>query len=157
MFTFYLFSIPADINRLIVLKKKTVLVRVTRHPLLLLVTQTNPIMKLMGQIETSFFKPHLLLICVEPTDTSFFFLKAFLLFSPDSMLPLKAAPGQFGPEARTPGLQAWRVEKMKAVLLDPTEVGSFYNGDSYLVLDNRGETGADIHMWIGEMGATAPF
>lgn len=39
---------------------------------------------------------------------------------------------------------------MKAVLLDPTEVGSFYNGDSYLVLDNRGETGADIHMWIGE-------
>lgn len=46
---------------------------------------------------------------------------------------------------------------MKAVLLDPTEVGSFYNGDSYLVLDNRGETGADIHMWIGEIGATAPF
>lgn len=159
MFTFYLFSIPADINRLIVLKKKTVLVRVTQHPLLLLVTQTNPTMKVMGQMETSCFKPHLLLICVEPTEHLFFFffLKAFLLFSPDSMLPLKAAPGQFGPEARTPGLQAWRVEKMKAVLLDPTEVGSFYNGDSYLVLDNRGEAGADIHMWIGEIAATAPF
>lgn len=42
---------------------------------------------------------------------------------------------------------------MKAVALDPTEVGSFYNGDSYLVLDNRGEMGADIHMWIGESGA----
>lgn len=39
---------------------------------------------------------------------------------------------------------------MKAVPLDQTEVGSFYNGDSYLVLDNRGEMGADIHMWIGE-------
>lgn len=66
------------------------------------------------------------------------------------MLPLKAAPGQFGPMVRTLGLQVWRVEKMKAVPLDQTEVGSFYNGDSYLVLDNRGEMGADIHMWIGE-------
>lgn len=71
------------------------------------------------------------------------------------MLTLTAAPGQFGPEARDPALRVWRVEKMKAVLLDPTEVGSFYNGDSYLVLDNRGETGADIHMWIGEMGAAS--
>lgn len=66
------------------------------------------------------------------------------------MLPLKAAPDQFGPTVRTLGLQVWRVEKMKAVPLDQTEVGSFYNGDSYLVLDNRGEMGADIHMWIGE-------
>lgn len=73
------------------------------------------------------------------------------------MLPLKAAPGQFGPEARAVGLQVWRVEKMKAVLLDPTEVGSFYNGDSYLVLDNRGEMGADIHMWIGEIGAVLRY
>lgn len=44
---------------------------------------------------------------------------------------------------------------MKAVPLDPSEVGSFYNGDSYLVLDNRGEMGADIHMWIGESRAGA--
>lgn len=63
---------------------------------------------------------------------------------------LKAVAGQFGPEARAPGLLVWRVEKMKAVLLDPSEVGAFYNGDSYLVLENRGELGADIHMWIGE-------
>lgn len=39
---------------------------------------------------------------------------------------------------------------MKAVLLDPSEVGAFYNGDSYLVLMNRGEEGADLHSWIGE-------
>lgn len=39
---------------------------------------------------------------------------------------------------------------MKAVLLDLSEVGAFYNGDSYLVLDNRGEQGTDLHMWIGE-------
>ncbi|TKS92859.1 Macrophage-capping protein [Collichthys lucidus] len=66
------------------------------------------------------------------------------------MLPFQAAPGQFGPEVRDPGLWVWRVEKMKAVLLDPSMVGAFYNGDSYLVLENRGESGADLHMWIGE-------
>lgn len=68
------------------------------------------------------------------------------------MLPFQAEPGQFGPEAKEPGLLVWRVEKMKAVLLEPSAVGAFYNGDSYLVLDNRGELGADIHMWIGERG-----
>ncbi|XP_056156490.1 capping protein (actin filament), gelsolin-like b [Lampris incognitus] len=66
------------------------------------------------------------------------------------MLPFQAAPGQFGPEIRQPGLWVWRVEKMKAVPLDPSEVGAFFNGDSYLVLQNRGELGTDLHMWIGE-------
>ncbi|KAM9424603.1 capping protein (actin filament), gelsolin-like b [Pholidichthys leucotaenia] len=65
------------------------------------------------------------------------------------MLP-KAAPDQFGLEVKEPGLRVWRVEKMKAVPLDPSEVGAFYNGDSYLVLQNRGEEGTDLHMWIGE-------
>lgn len=102
-------------------------------------------------------KPCLPLLCVESTDHVVFFFKGLPSFCPDSMLPLKAAPGQFGPEARAPGLRVWRVEKMKAVPLDPAEVGSFYNGDSYLVLDNRGETGADIHMWLGEIGATSQF
>ena len=66
------------------------------------------------------------------------------------MLPLQPAQGQFSPEVREPGLRVWRVEKMKAVPLEASEVGAFFNGDSYLVLDNRGETGADVHMWIGE-------
>ncbi|KAM3857662.1 capping protein (actin filament), gelsolin-like b [Diretmus argenteus] len=66
------------------------------------------------------------------------------------MLRFQAAPGQFAPEIRDPGLRVWRVEKMKAVLLGPSEVGAFFNGDSYLVLENRGEDGADLHMWIGE-------
>ncbi|CAB1351778.1 unnamed protein product [Coregonus sp. 'balchen'] len=66
------------------------------------------------------------------------------------MFPNMAAPGQFGPETREPGLKVWRVEKMKAVLLEPAEVGAFYNGDSYLVLEHRGDQGADLHMWIGE-------
>ncbi|XP_063043256.1 capping protein (actin filament), gelsolin-like b isoform X1 [Engraulis encrasicolus] len=66
------------------------------------------------------------------------------------MLPFQAAPGQFGPEVRQPGLRCWRVEKMKAVALDPSEFGAFFNGDSYLVLQHRGDQGADLHMWIGE-------
>uniref|UniRef100_A0A4W5JPU9 Macrophage-capping protein n=1 Tax=Hucho hucho TaxID=62062 RepID=A0A4W5JPU9_9TELE len=66
------------------------------------------------------------------------------------MFPCQAAPGQFGPETRQPGLKVWRVEKMKAVLLEPAEVGAFFNGDSYLVLEHRGDQGADLHMWIGE-------
>ncbi|KAF3697922.1 Macrophage-capping protein Actin regulatory protein CAP-G [Channa argus] len=66
------------------------------------------------------------------------------------MLHFQPAPGQFGPEIRQPGLRVWRVEKMKAVLLPSSEVGAFYNGDSYLVLENRGELGADLHMWLGE-------
>ena len=67
------------------------------------------------------------------------------------MLHFQAVPGQFGPDAREPGLKVWRVEKMKAVPLEPSEVGAFFNGDSYLVLENRGEEGADLHMWIGEI------
>lgn len=48
---------------------------------------------------------------------------------------------------------------MKAVPLDASEVGAFYNGDSYLVLQNRGEQGADLHMWIGEtwVGSSSRF
>ncbi|XP_062858920.1 capping protein (actin filament), gelsolin-like b [Trichomycterus rosablanca] len=66
------------------------------------------------------------------------------------MLTLQAAPDQFGPEVRQPGLRCWRVEKMKAMPLATSEVGAFFNGDSYLVLHNRGDQGADLHMWIGE-------
>uniref|UniRef100_A0A3B4C254 Macrophage-capping protein n=2 Tax=Pygocentrus nattereri TaxID=42514 RepID=A0A3B4C254_PYGNA len=66
------------------------------------------------------------------------------------MLPFQAAPGQFGPEVREPGLHCFRVEKLKAVLLKPSEVGAFFNGDSYLVLEHRGDQGVDLHMWIGE-------
>ncbi|KAM6949651.1 capping protein (actin filament), gelsolin-like b isoform 1-T1 [Aplochiton taeniatus] len=66
------------------------------------------------------------------------------------MLHFQAVPGQFGPEVRQPGLMCWRVEKMKAVLLERSEIGAFFNGDSYLVLENRGDQGADLHMWIGE-------
>ncbi|XP_068164183.1 macrophage-capping protein-like [Antennarius striatus] len=66
------------------------------------------------------------------------------------MLPFQTATNPFGPEVCEPGLRVWRMEKMKAVPLDPASIGAFYNGDSYVVLDNRGEDGTDVHMWIGE-------
>ncbi|KAJ8266088.1 hypothetical protein GJAV_G00125740, partial [Gymnothorax javanicus] len=66
------------------------------------------------------------------------------------MLHFPAVPGQFGPEARELGVKGWRVEKMKAVPLDPSDLGAFFTGDSYLILSNRGDDGADLHMWIGE-------
>ncbi|XP_076867744.1 macrophage-capping protein-like isoform X2 [Brachyhypopomus gauderio] len=66
------------------------------------------------------------------------------------MLPLRAAEGQFGPEVREPGLWGWRVEKMKAVRLDQAQLGVFYTGDAYLILSNRGSSGAELHMWMGE-------
>ncbi|XP_075906777.1 capping protein (actin filament), gelsolin-like b [Nelusetta ayraudi] len=70
------------------------------------------------------------------------------------MLLFKAAPGQFGPEVRDQGLWVWRVEKMKAVLLEPSLVGAFYNGDSYLVLHNPQEGDRELHMWIGEKSSS---
>ncbi|KTG04939.1 hypothetical protein cypCar_00002453 [Cyprinus carpio] len=66
------------------------------------------------------------------------------------MLNLRAAQSQFTHEVREPGLWVWRVEKMKAVLLDPSQRGIFYNGDAYIVLSNRGKNGSDLHMWMGE-------
>uniref|UniRef100_A0A673KK62 Macrophage-capping protein n=1 Tax=Sinocyclocheilus rhinocerous TaxID=307959 RepID=A0A673KK62_9TELE len=57
---------------------------------------------------------------------------------------------QFTYEVREPGLYVWRVEKMRAVLLEPSQRGIFYNGDAYIVLSNRGKDGSDLHMWMGE-------
>ncbi|KAK3559848.1 hypothetical protein QTP86_021432, partial [Hemibagrus guttatus] len=79
-----------------------------------------------------------------------FILRKVLSDTTARMMPFKAAPNQFGPDVRQVGLHCWRVEKLKAVPLAASEVGAFYNGDSYLVLQNRGEEGADLHMWIGE-------
>ncbi|KAK1787772.1 hypothetical protein P4O66_016253 [Electrophorus voltai] len=66
------------------------------------------------------------------------------------MLPFCAVAGQFGPEVREPGLWGWRVEKMKAVQLEQGQLGVFYTGDAYLILSNRGSSGAELHMWMGE-------
>ncbi|XP_062845294.1 capping protein (actin filament), gelsolin-like a [Trichomycterus rosablanca] len=47
------------------------------------------------------------------------------------------------------GVFGWRVEKMEAVQLDSTQLGVFYTGDAYIIL-NKHRGGADLHMWMGE-------
>ncbi|KAJ8599104.1 hypothetical protein CTAYLR_008877 [Chrysophaeum taylorii] len=67
---------------------------------------------------------------------------------------------------KEPGIQIWRVEKMKIVEWPKQEYGKFYMGDSYIVLHTRKDPGSDkllwdIHFWLGktttqdEMGVAA--
>ncbi|XP_034508560.1 macrophage-capping protein [Ambystoma mexicanum] len=62
-----------------------------------------------------------------------------------------------------PGLHVFRVEKMKLVLVPKEQVGVFYSGDSYLLLNNIEKGGSNLHFWIGkdtsvdEQGASAMF
>lgn len=63
-----------------------------------------------------------------------------------------------------PGIQIWRVEKMKIKAWPKEEYGNFYMGDSYVILNTRKENEKllwDIHFWLGkettqdEMGVAA--
>mmetsp|Transcript_391 Transcript_391/g.1038 ORF Transcript_391/g.1038 Transcript_391/m.1038 type:complete len:374 (+) Transcript_391:53-1174(+) len=65
-----------------------------------------------------------------------------------------------------PGVEIWRVEKMKIVAWPKEEYGNFYSGDSYIVMNTRkSDEGPkllhDIHFWLGkettqdEMGVAA--
>ncbi|KAL8612457.1 hypothetical protein ACOMHN_058585 [Nucella lapillus] len=54
-----------------------------------------------------------------------------------------------------PGMQIWRIEKLKVVKQDPDTYGNFYSGDSYIVLVTKQVTGSsklewDIHFWLGK-------
>jgi hypothetical protein len=55
---------------------------------------------------------------------------------------------------KKPGLEIWRIEKMKVVQITDTEkFGKFYSGDSYIVLLTEKNNNAlkwDIHFWLGE-------
>ncbi|KAJ7851636.1 actin regulatory protein [Mycena olivaceomarginata] len=54
------------------------------------------------------------------------------------------------------GLQAWRIEKFKVVDWPKDKLGSFYDGDSYIVLHTYKKTpdaesfSYDLHFWLGE-------
>jgi len=54
------------------------------------------------------------------------------------------------------GLQAWRIEKFKVVDWPKDKLGSFYDGDSYIVLNTYKKTpdaesfSYDLHFWLGE-------
>jgi gelsolin len=53
------------------------------------------------------------------------------------------------------GLEIWRIEKFKVVPWPKDQYGSFYSGDSYIVLNTYKEEGKDalkydLHFWLGE-------
>ena len=53
------------------------------------------------------------------------------------------------------GLQIWRIEKFKVVHWPKEDYGSFYNGDSYIILNTYKEEQSDallydLHFWIGK-------
>jgi gelsolin len=53
------------------------------------------------------------------------------------------------------GLEIWRIEKFKVVLWPKDLYGSFYSGDSYIILNTYKEQGKealkwDLHFWLGQ-------
>jgi gelsolin len=54
---------------------------------------------------------------------------------------------------KAPGLEVWRIEKFKVVPWPKEKYGSFFNGDSYIVLNTykKGDNqlGYDVHFWLG--------
>ena len=53
-----------------------------------------------------------------------------------------------------PGIQIWRIVKFKVTTWAKDDYGSFYNGDSYIILNTYKEKDAekllhDVHFWIG--------
>jgi gelsolin len=53
-----------------------------------------------------------------------------------------------------PGLTIWRIEKFNVVVWPKEEYGSFYSGDSYIILQTYNKKGGDellfnAHMWVG--------
>lgn len=53
------------------------------------------------------------------------------------------------------GLKIWRIEKFKVIHWPKDNYGSFYNGDSYIILNTYKEPDSeallyDLHFWIGK-------
>jgi len=53
------------------------------------------------------------------------------------------------------GIQVWRINKFRVEHVDAEEYGSFYSGDSYIILNTYKEEGGDekkhnVHFWLGE-------
>lgn len=71
----------------------------------------------------------------------------------------------FKSAGKKPGLEIWRIEKLKVVqITDTSKFGKFHTGDSYIVLYTEKTSGGfkwDIHFWLGaettqdEMGVAA--
>lgn len=56
---------------------------------------------------------------------------------------------------QTPGVQVWRINKFKVTTWPKEDYGSFFSGDSYIVLNTYKQQGGDkllydVHFWIGK-------
>ncbi|KAL8258625.1 hypothetical protein R6Q59_026578 [Mikania micrantha] len=72
------------------------------------------------------------------------------------MATAKALEPAFQGVGSRPGLEIWRIENFQPVPLPKSNYGTFYSGDSYVVLQTshgRGGAGVyayDIHFWLGK-------
>ncbi|XP_076955034.1 villin-2-like [Bidens hawaiensis] len=72
------------------------------------------------------------------------------------MATAKALEPAFQGVGSRPGLEIWRIENFQPVPLPKSSYGTFYSGDSYVVLQTssgRGGAGVfayDIHFWLGK-------
>lgn len=61
---------------------------------------------------------------------------------------------EFKKAGQKPGLQVWRIEKMDLMPVPENLYGSFYTGDTYIVLSTikqrSGRLQYDLHFWHGE-------
>ncbi|XP_065668513.1 advillin isoform X2 [Hydra vulgaris] len=67
-------------------------------------------------------------------------------------MPSTSVDEAFVGAGEVPGLEIWRIEKLKVVKQDPKLNGKFYNGDSYICLNTRkvrDKLEWDIHFWLG--------
>ncbi|MBN3313295.1 ADSV protein, partial [Atractosteus spatula] len=70
---------------------------------------------------------------------------------------------EFESAGKQPGLQIWRIENMDLKPVPKPLHGSFFTGDSYIVLQTTAAPSYNIHMWLGnecsqdESGAAAIF
>jgi len=54
---------------------------------------------------------------------------------------------------KTPGIEIWRIEQFKVISVPKNTYGTFYSGDSYIVLKtykNKDIFAWDVHFWLGE-------
>lgn len=61
---------------------------------------------------------------------------------------------EFEKAGKEPGLQVWRIEKFDLVALPKNQYGSFFTGDTYIVLStikqSSGNFQYDLHYWLGD-------
>ncbi|RNA30239.1 Gelsolin 1 [Brachionus plicatilis] len=63
------------------------------------------------------------------------------------------ADEEFEKVGKQPGLVVWRIDSFKLVRIPKHQYGTFFGGDSYLIINTRGSNHGklewDIHFWLG--------